>query len=79
MEQFEQSKGGMSANQLGSVLRIAAECVSTYKMTEGNQKALSTYMQLLNSSLKHPQPSVRQQAETLYIALYKLHGDTLSQ
>eukprot|EP01022_Parablepharisma_sp_SALTPOND_P004324 TRINITY_DN120098_c5_g1_i1.p1 TRINITY_DN120098_c5_g1~~TRINITY_DN120098_c5_g1_i1.p1 ORF type:complete len:1054 (-),score=134.81 TRINITY_DN120098_c5_g1_i1:3472-6633(-) len=78
-EQFEQSKGGMSANQLSSILKIGIECVSQYKVTEGNQKELSAYMQLLNSSLKHPSPGVRQLAEELYSVLFKIHGDGLSQ
>ena len=78
-EQFELSKGSMSANQLSSVLKIITQCVSQYKVTEGNPKDLSAHMQLLNSSLKHPLPGVRQMAEELYSALFKIHGESMNQ
>ena len=78
-EQFEQSKGSMSANQFGSTLKLTTECVGQYKLTENNQKDLSAYMQLLNTSLKHQFPSVRQLAEELYVALYRIHNETLNQ
>ncbi len=36
-------------------------------------------MQLLNTSLKHQLPGVRQQAEELYSALFKIHGESMNQ
>jgi hypothetical protein len=54
-------------------------CVSQYKITEGDQKELSLYMNLLNTSLKHPLPTVRQLAEELYSAIYSIHGEIVNQ
>ncbi len=79
MDKVEQAKGSLSANQTASVLKIVRECVASYKLSTDNAKILSGYMQLLNPSLKHQLPSVRQLAEELYLALHKLHGDSLNQ
>jgi len=79
IEHFESTKGSISANLLNSILKICTECVIQYKVTEGNQKDLSSYMQLLNGSLKHQSPGVRQMAEELYHSLFKIHGETMNQ
>lgn len=79
MDKFEQSKGSLSVNQYGSILKIIMNCVSTYQLTLNNPKALSSYMQLLNASLKHSLPCIRQSAEGLYVALNEIHGETLNQ
>ena len=75
----EQTKAALSANQLGSVLKIVIECAQTYRLTLDNPPVLSVYMQLLNASLKHQLPSIRQLAEQLYVVLYPLHGEATNQ
>lgn len=79
MGKFEQSKGNMSANQFGSILKVITIGASSFKSTTNNPKSLSSYMQLLNASLKHHLPSIRKLGEDLYVALYQLHGDSINQ
>jgi len=76
---FENAKGSGTENQLCSTLKVCRECTLLYRVTESNQKMLSEYMKLLNKSLKHSMPAVRQLAEELYVALYEINGNGINQ